>query len=67
MTAPYFPIQLNDMLACMNFNNIKSNEKIQLGNVVVESVSLGHPNGALGINLLRISVITNTQRNQSKK
>ncbi len=48
MTAPYFPIQLKDMPACMNFINIKSDEDVQIDNVVVKSVSLDHPNGSLG-------------------
>ncbi len=48
MTAPYFPIQLKDMSACMNFKNIKSDENVQIGNVIVKSISLDHPNGSLG-------------------
>ncbi len=48
MTAPYFPIELKDMSACMNFNNIKSGEDVLIGNVVVKSISLDHPNGSLG-------------------
>ncbi len=47
MTAPYFPLQLKDMSACMNFNNIRSDENIQIGNVAVKSVLLDHPNGAI--------------------
>ncbi len=48
MSPPFFPIQLKDMSASMNFNNIKSGENVQIGNVAVESISLDHPDTSLG-------------------
>jgi phosphoribosyl 1,2-cyclic phosphodiesterase len=52
MIAPYFPIRLRDMPARMSFNEIKSGEDIQIGKVVVKSVSLNHPNGSLGYKII---------------
>lgn len=48
MTPPYFPIQLKDMSACMNFNNIKSGDDVQIGDVAVKTILLDHPDGSLG-------------------
>jgi len=48
MTPPFFPIQLKDMPSSMNFNNIKSGENVQIGNVAVKSISLDHPDISLG-------------------
>jgi len=48
MSPPFFPIQLKDMSASMNFNNIKSGENVQIGNVAVKSISLDHPDKSLG-------------------
>ncbi len=48
MSPPFFPIQLRDMTASMNFNNIKSGENVQIGNVDVKSISLDHPDKSLG-------------------
>ncbi len=52
MIAPYFPIRLEDMSASINFKDIKSGETIKIGNIVVESVSLNHPNGSLGYKII---------------
>ena len=48
MSPPFFPIQLKDMSASMNFNNIISGENVQIGNVAVKSISLDHPDKSLG-------------------
>ncbi len=48
MVAPYFPIRLKDMAARMNFNNIKSGEVVQIGNLIVNNIPLNHPNESLG-------------------
>jgi phosphoribosyl 1,2-cyclic phosphodiesterase len=52
MIAPYFPIQLSDMSAKMNFNKIKSGEVVKIGKVVIKSVSLNHPGGSLGYKII---------------
>ncbi len=48
MAPPYFPIQLKDMSACMNFKMIMGDDDVQIGNVSVKSISLDHPNGSIG-------------------
>ncbi len=48
MIAPYFPIRLKDMSASVNFKDIKSGEVVQIDNIVVQSISLNHPNGSTG-------------------
>lgn len=52
MTAPYFPIRLRDMSAKMNFIEIKSGDVVQIGKVVVKSISLNHPGGSLGYKIV---------------
>lgn len=52
MIAPHFPIRLRDMPARINFKGIKSGEVIQIGKIVVESVSLNHPNGSTGYKII---------------
>jgi phosphoribosyl 1,2-cyclic phosphodiesterase len=52
MIAPYFPIRLRDMPARMNFKEIKSGEAVQIGNIVIESISLNHPGGSLGYKII---------------
>ncbi|MDP6925364.1 MAG: MBL fold metallo-hydrolase [Candidatus Scalindua sp.] len=48
MNPPFFPIQLQDMSASTNFNNINSGENVQIGNVTVEGIALDHPDNSLG-------------------
>jgi len=52
MVAPYFPIRLKDLSAKMNFNEIKSGEAVQIGKIVVQSISLNHPGGSLGYKII---------------
>ena len=52
MVAPYSPIRLSDMPARINFKGIKSGEVIQIGKIVIKSVSLNHPNGSLGYKII---------------
>ena len=52
MSAPYFPIQLSDMPAKMNFNTIKSDEIVQIDKITIKSISLNHPGGSLGYKIL---------------
>lgn len=53
MVAPHFPIRLRDMPAMLNFNVINSGEVIQIGQIIVESISLNHPNESLGYKIIR--------------
>ena len=52
---------------------IMGDDDVQIGNVSVKSISLDHPNGSIGYKItcenksVRILVIMNTQRNQSKE
>jgi phosphoribosyl 1,2-cyclic phosphodiesterase len=52
MSAPYFPIQLSDMPAKMNFNTIKSDEIVKIDKITIKSISLNHPGGSLGYKIL---------------
>jgi len=52
MTAPYFPIQLGDMPAKMNFNVINSDEIVQIGKIDIKSISLNHPGGSRGFKII---------------
>ena len=36
----------------MNFKDIESGEVVQIGNIVVKSVSLNHPDGSLGYKII---------------
>jgi len=47
MRAPYFPVDLADAGARVNFSQLKS-ERMKIGDVTVESFPLNHPQGAYG-------------------
>ncbi len=71
MTAPYFPIRLKDMSASMNFKDIKSGDDVQIGNIVVKSISLNHPNGCLGYKITcqnkSVAYISDHEHTESSK
>jgi phosphoribosyl 1,2-cyclic phosphodiesterase len=48
MLRPNFPVPLQFMKSDLQFNNISPGSVITLDDVVVETVSLNHPNNALG-------------------
>lgn len=47
MTLPYFPATLNDLLAKVNFKDMKS--KLKIGGVLIETIPTNHPNHTLGL------------------
>jgi phosphoribosyl 1,2-cyclic phosphodiesterase len=47
MRTPYFPVNLEDVPARLNFAQLKS-ERVKIGDVTVESFPLNHPQGAYG-------------------
>lgn len=48
MLRPNFPVPLQVMQSELKFNNVSPGAVIELGDVMVETISLNRPNGALG-------------------
>jgi phosphoribosyl 1,2-cyclic phosphodiesterase len=48
MLQPNFPVPLQEMQAHLTFHNISPASVLHLGDVIVETLSLNQPNGALG-------------------
>jgi len=71
MAAPYFPIRLRDLPARMNFKEIKSGEVVKIGKIVIENVSLNHPDGSLGYKIIcgnkSVAYITDHEHTEKSK
>lgn len=50
MSAPYFPVNMNEMAAHRQFSNIDEG-KLELDDVTIQSKRLNHPQGCLGFRL----------------
>jgi phosphoribosyl 1,2-cyclic phosphodiesterase len=50
MTAPYFPVQLQELVACRSFEDVKD-RSTKIGAATVHSFPLNHPQGAAGFRI----------------
>jgi phosphoribosyl 1,2-cyclic phosphodiesterase len=70
MLRPNFPVPLQIMKSDLRFNNISPGSIITLDDVVVETVSLNHPNNALGYRVTwgghSVVYATDTEHNPDK-
>ena len=51
ITDPYFPVEYRDIPSSLSFTNI-CNKPFKLGSLDIETISLSHPNGGLGLKFI---------------
>jgi phosphoribosyl 1,2-cyclic phosphodiesterase len=65
MTQPNFPVPLQVMGANLRFHTLTSGDRVQLGDVTVQTGKLNHPGGAMGYRVswqgLTVAYVTDTE------